>query len=87
MNAAFSMRKNEFLLDKFSQPQNHPLLVAKQVHEAINEEIHLNDLIKPVLRKRKQKDNLAYVARVLIAVGNLVALGRLRYYRGHLSKI
>lgn len=81
------MKKNEFLLDKFSQPQNHPLLVAKQVYDTTSSEVQINDLIQKTLRKRKQKDNLADEARILIAIGNLIALGKLRYYKGHVSKI
>ena len=81
------MRKNELLLDKFSQPQNHPLLVAKQVYDTISAELQINELIRKTLKKRKQKDNIADEARILIAIGNLIALGKLRYYRGHVSKL
>ena len=39
MNAGYLMKESSMLLDKFSSPNNHPLLIAKIVHEKLKQEI------------------------------------------------
>lgn len=81
------MIKNEFLLDKFSQIQNHPMLIAEFVYKNLKKETHLNELIPKLQRKRKKQFNIIEESRILLAIGMLVALGKVRYYKGHVSKI
>lgn len=81
------MTKNEFFLDKFSQLQNHPMLIAELVYKTLNKETHINDLIPKLQKKRKKQFNIADESRILLSVGMLVALGKVKYYKGHLSKI
>lgn len=78
--------KSEFLLDKLSLPQNHPLWVAKQTFVSIKKEVHVNDLVTRVLRKRDSLGNLTDEARVLRSIGLLISMGKLRYYKGYLFK-
>ena len=76
------MKKNELILDKFSVPQNHPLFVAMQVFNCGQNEIHINDLIERALRLRKNTGNLNDEMRVIKAVGLLIGLGKIGYYKG-----
>ena len=86
MNVVFSMKKNEFILDKFSVPQNHPLFIAMQVFSCNENEIHINDLIERVLRLRKNSENLNDEVRIIKAVALLIGLGKIGYYKGFVYK-
>jgi len=89
------MTKNSLLLDKFSIVKNHPLLVAKDVFNNFEKEIHINDLIERVLRKRKttykltdeNSENAIDEARIIQAIGTLIAMDRAGYYKGFVYKI
>lgn len=85
-NVGSLMRKNELLLDKFSMPNQHPLLLAKQVYDILKKEMYVDDLIEKVLKKRKQSTNVIDEARVLKGIGLLIALGKVDYYKGFLYK-
>lgn len=74
--------KSELLLNNFSSPQNHALLIAKQVFESLERELHINDLVKRVARKRKTTANIVDEARIIQAVGFLIAVKRVKYYKG-----
>lgn len=76
------MRKNELLLDKLSQPQNHQLFIAELVFKILESEMHINDLIKKVQRRRGTKDNPSDEARIIKAVGLMIGLGKIKYYKG-----
>ena len=78
------MRENSMLLDKFSTPSNHPLLIAKMVYEKIGKECHINDIIKNIQNKRKTQGNLQDEARIIQAIGLLIALDKIEYYKGYL---
>lgn len=80
------MRKNSFVLDKFSVPQNHPLYVGMQVYPFTEKEIHINDLVHKVLGKRRSFTSPADEARVILGIGLLIALGKIEYYRGFLYR-
>ncbi|AZZ35417.1 hypothetical protein CIK05_00920 [Bdellovibrio sp. qaytius] len=80
------MKKNELLLDKLSLPQNHPLYIAMQAYKATEKEIHIDDLIKRVQRKRRSINSLSDEARILKAVGILIHLGKLKYYKGFIYR-
>lgn len=87
MSVGFSMRENSMLLDKFSSPNNHPLLIAKMVHEKIGKECHVDDVIKGIQKKRKTLGSLQDEVRVIQAIGLLVALKKIEYYKGYLYKL
>ena len=80
------MKTNNFHLDKFSVPQNNPLLIGMQVYRATEKEIHTNDLIKRIQKKRKNIGNVADEARILRAAGMLIGLGQLAYYKGYVYR-
>ncbi|MDA9231211.1 hypothetical protein N9O56_01415 [Rickettsiales bacterium] len=80
------MKENSMLLDKFSSPNNHPLLIAKIVHEKISKETHVNDVIRRVQSMRKTIGSLQDEVRILQAIGLLIALQKIEYYRGYLYK-
>lgn len=69
-------------MDKFSVPQHNPLYVGMQIYNLTESEIHINELIKRVLRKRKNRGNASDEIRVIKAVGLMIGLGKLGYYRG-----
>lgn len=76
------MNKNSFYLEKFSQPQNNPLFVAMQVAKSVRAEVHVNDLVERVQRKRKSVGTIEDEARVLQGIGFLITMGKLGYYKG-----
>ena len=80
------MRKNELVLDKISTPQNHALFISMQIYEFTESELHINDLVKRVLRKRKQARNVNDEARILKSIGLLIGLGKLSYYKGYIYR-
>ena len=80
------MRKNELILDKFSQPQNHPLVIAKMVYEMIHKETHVNEVIKKISKKRKNKFNAIDEARIIKSIGLLIGLGMVSYYKGFIRQ-
>jgi hypothetical protein len=88
------MKANNLTLDKFSTVKNNPLLIAKDVFENFDKEIHLNDLIKRIIRKRRSKykvkdlnhANVIEEARILQAIGLLVVIGKVGYYQGFIFK-
>ena len=69
-------------MDKFSLPQHNLLYVGMQVYELVKKEVHINDLVKRVLKKRKNSWNVTDETRVIKAVGLLIGLGKLGYYKG-----
>lgn len=81
------MRKSRIAMDKFSLPQNNPLVVAKQIYQSFTKkEIHLDELILRVSRKRKSSMNVSDEARIIQAIGLLIAIGKLDYYKGFVFK-
>ena len=76
------MNPNELILDKFSVPQHNLLYVGMQVYDSTEKEIHINELIKRMLRKRRNKGNTVDEVRIIKAVGLLIGLGKLAYYKG-----
>jgi hypothetical protein len=76
------MKANELILDKFSVPQHNLLYVGKQVYNSTESEIHIDELIKRVLRKRRNQGNFSDEIRVIKAIGLMIGLGKLGYYRG-----
>ena len=80
------MKRSEFIMDKFSSPQNNLLYVGMLVYDLTEKEIHINQLIERALRKRKNSGNVTDEARVLKAVGLLIGLGKLSYYRGFIYR-
>lgn len=76
------MKRSELVMDKFSLPQHNLLYVGMQVYGLTEKEIHINDLIRRALRKRKNSGNATDETRVVKAVGLLIGLGKLGYYRG-----
>ena len=76
------MKPSEFVLDKFSVPQHNLLYVGMQVYRYTEKEIHINELTKRVLRRRKNTGNTTDEARVIKAIGLLIGFGKLGYYRG-----
>ena len=76
------MKRSELVMDKFSLPQHNLLYVGMQVYGLTKKEIHINDLISRALRKRKNSGNIMDETRVVKAVGFLIGLGKLGYYRG-----
>lgn len=78
------MKENSLLLNKMSLPQNHILYVAMQVCREVTNEISVDKLIKKIAKKRKTSGNLHDEARILKAIGALIALGKVNYYRGHI---
>jgi len=76
------MKANELILDKFSLPQHNLLYVGKQVYDLTGSEVHIDELITRVLRKRKNQGNTSDEIRVIKAVGLLIGIGKLGYYRG-----
>lgn len=86
MSVEFSMKENSMLLDKFSSPSNHPLLIAKMVHEKIEKECHVDDVIKDIQKQRKTYGSLQDEVRIIQAIGLLIALKKVEYYKGYLYK-
>ena len=78
----FLMRKNSFLLDKFSSPTNHPLFISMVVYKSIKTEVHINELIKRILKSRKMEGNSIDEARIIKSISLLVLLGLIDYYKG-----
>jgi len=76
------MRPSELVMDKFSLPQHNLLYLGMQVYALTENEVHINDLVRRALRKRKNAGNLTDEARVIKAVGMLIGLGKLGYYKG-----
>lgn len=76
------MKSNELILDKFSVPQHNILYVGMQVYNFTEKEIHINELIKRMLRKRRNQGNTIDEVRIIKAVGLLIGLGKLSYYKG-----
>jgi hypothetical protein len=80
------MKQSELILDKFSIPQHNILYIGMQVYNLTQNEIHINELIKRTLRKRKNKGNTSDEIRIIKAVGLMIGLGKLGYYRGFVYK-
>lgn len=80
------MKENSLLLDKFSSPYNHPLLIAKMAYELIGKECHIDDTIKSMQKKRKTRGNLQDEVRIIQAIGLLIALNQIHYYKGYLHR-
>jgi len=80
------MKPSELTLDKFSTPQHNLLYVGMQVYNATQNEIHINELIKRVLRKRKNQENTSDETRVIKAVGLMIGIGKLGYYKGYIYR-
>ena len=76
------MKRSELIMDKFSLPQHNLLYVGMLVYGLTKKEIHINDLVKRALRKRKNSGNITDETRLIKAVGLLIGLGKLGYYRG-----
>jgi hypothetical protein len=76
------MNRSDLVMDKFSLPQHNLLYVGMQVYGLTDKEIHINDLVRRALRKRKNSGNITDETRVIKAVGFLIGLGKLGYYRG-----
>jgi len=69
-------------MDKFSVPQHNLLYVGMQVYGLTVKEIHINDLVSRALKKRKNSGNITDETRIIKAVGLLIGLGKLGYYKG-----
>lgn len=76
------MNRSALVMDKFSLPQHNLLCLGMQVYGLTEKEIHINDLIRRALRKRKNSGNITDETRIVKAVGLLIGLGKLGYYRG-----
>jgi hypothetical protein len=76
------MKPSELILNKFSAPQHNLLYIGMQVYNSTENEIHINELIKRMLRKRKNRNNTSDEIRIIKAVGLMIGLGKLGYYRG-----
>lgn len=81
------MKKSEYVLDKLSWPKNHPMVVSMNVMTSISGEIHINDLLLRIMRKRKSSGNVIDEARILRAIGLLIAMDKVEYYKGLIRKI
>lgn len=80
------MKQNSFFLDKFSLPQNNPLYVSMQILKNINKEVHIDDLVVRVAKKRKSLGNITDEARIIKAIGFMISLGKIEYYKGFLIR-
>jgi len=80
------MRPNELIMDKFTAPQHNLLYIGMQVHKEVRTEIHIDTLIERVLRRRKNARNISDEIRVIKAIGLLIGLGVLGYYKGYVYK-
>lgn len=80
------MEENYFLLDKFSSPKNHPLILGRLIFRQIKNVMDIDDLIKKVLKKRKSEFNVIDEARIIQAIGMLYSMGKINYYKGKVSK-
>lgn len=76
------MKPNELICDKFSVPQHNLLYVGMQVYQHAQNEIHINELTRQLLRKRKSAGNTNDEVRIIKAIGLLIGLGKLGYYKG-----
>ena len=76
------MKRSELVMDKFSLPQHNLLYVGMQIYGLTEKEVHINDLVRRALKKRKNSGNITDESRVIKAVGLLIGLGKLGYYRG-----
>jgi hypothetical protein len=86
MSVESSMKKSDLIMDKFSSPENHPLFMGMQLYGFTEKEIHVNDLIKKVQKLRDKLGNLNDESRILKAIGMLVGLGKLNYYKGFIYR-
>ena len=80
------MKENSLLLDKFSSPNNHPLLLAKMVYDRIGRENHVDNVVRDIQKKRKTQGSLQDEVRIIQAIGLLIALQKIEYYKGYLYK-
>lgn len=80
------MKKNNFLLDKYSLLKNNPLFISMQICLEIKNEIDVDTLIRRVLRKRKNTNNVVDEARIINSIGMLYSIGKIKYYKGYIEK-
>ena len=76
------MKRNSFYLDKFSLPQNNPLFVSMQIMKNLKKEVHINDLVNRIAKRRNSVGNVKDEVRILKAIGFLIAMGKVEYYKG-----
>lgn len=80
------MSRNELLLNKFSVPNHNLFAVSMQVYQHTEREIHVDEVINRVLKKRKQAGNLEDEVRIVKAIGLLIGVGAIDYYQGHIRR-
>lgn len=57
-----------------------------QIYRELAKEIDVDTLIRKVLRKRKNTNNVIDEARVINSIGLLYSIGKIKYYKGFIEK-